>query len=87
MIVSLFTVDVEWICDSGTGRVVWSDRALLEQGLPIKKWMAMRTNSRRPMAFGTGRGEVEAILSLVCESNLSGKREAYYLKDAPWCLP
>ena len=71
-----FTVDVEWICDSGAGHVVCSDRALQEHGLPVKKWMRMRTKSKRPMCFDTGGGEVEANLSLLCESNLFGKREA-----------
>ena len=78
-----FTLDVEWICDSGAGRVVWSDRALQEHGIPVKKSMRMRSKSKRPMCFDTGGGEVEANLSLLCESNLFGKREAYYLKDAP----
>ena len=67
-----FTVNVEWICDSGAGSVVWSDRALQEHGIPVKKWMRMRTKAKRPMCF---------------ESNLFGRREAYYLKDAPWCVP
>ena len=75
-----FTVDVEWICDSGAGRVVWSDRVLQEQGVAAKKWMRMRTKSKRPMSFDAGGGEVEVNLSLLCESNFFGKRERIILK-------
>ena len=39
------------------------------------------------MAVDRGGGEVEASLSLICESDLYGIGEAYYLKDAPWCVP
>ena len=67
--------------------MVWSDRALQEQDVSAKKWMRMRTKSKRPMIFDTGGGEVTADLSLLCASNLFGQREAYYLKDAPFCVP
>ena len=47
----------------------------------------MRTKSKRPMSFDTGGGEVEADFSLLCELNPFDKGEAYYLKDAPFCVP
>ena len=85
--ISFTAADVEWIFDNGTGRVIWNDRAVLKQGLKAKRWMAMRTKSKRPMDFDTGGGEAQTNLGLICQSNLFGNREAYYLKDARWWIP
>eukprot|EP00973_Karenia_brevis_P007193 975698-Karenia_brevis.AAC.1 len=35
---SFEVVEIEWINDSGAGRVVWSSRALKDQGIDPKLW-------------------------------------------------
>eukprot|EP00973_Karenia_brevis_P020260 2782996-Karenia_brevis.AAC.1 len=51
------TVTLEWIDDSGAGRVVFSDRAFKEQGVQPKLFRKHLSKSRKPMIFETGGGE------------------------------
>ena len=78
---------VEYINDSGAGKPVYSDRALKEIGINPTLWKEFLTQSRNPMLFETGNGQIKAGLSLAITSQLLGRTEGYHLDDAPLCMP
>ena len=69
--------ETEFINDSGAGRCVFSEKALKEQGINPKTWMKYCRESRNPMIFDTGGGEVDAAESLQIVSQLFERQEAY----------
>ena len=77
------TFPLTYIADSGAGRTIYSERALLEQGVPaylIKKFEATATEG---ISFVTGGGDRESSRSIGISSSLLGNTEAFKLKDAP----
>ena len=79
--------EIEFINDSGAGRCLFSEKLLKEQGINPKTWMKYCRESRNPMIFDTGGGEVDAAESLQIVSQLFGRQEAYNLTDAPIRVP
>ena len=79
--------EIKFINDTGAGRCVFSEKTLRDQGINPKTWMQLCRESRNPMIFDTGGGEVDAAESLQMISHLLGTQEAYNLTDAPICVP
>eukprot|EP00973_Karenia_brevis_P078897 10949287-Karenia_brevis.AAC.1 len=57
---SFEVVEIQWINDSGAGRVVRSSRALKDQGIDPKMWEKILSRPTQPIVFDTGGGEQHA---------------------------
>ena len=74
---------LEHIDDSGAGRIIWSEKAMEDQGIPKALWQKFLGKASMPLEFDTGNGPVYAAQSMMALSPAIGKQEAYKLEFSP----
>ena len=74
---------LDYIGDSGAGRLIWSDEAFEEQGIPRSFYKKFLGPASDALSFDTGNGPVPANETLMLSSPGLGKQEAYRLRFSP----
>ena len=77
---------MKYIADSGAGRTIYSERALVEQGVPRSVLRQLEGAASEAVTFNTGGGDRDSTKSIGITSNVLGKTEAFKLESAPFAV-